>query len=48
VINDKQVLVARYLYDPYGNQLASSGPMADVNLYRFSSKELRAASGLYY
>jgi RHS repeat-associated protein len=48
LINDKQVVVAKYLYDPYGNALASSGPMADVNLYRFSSKEVHAPSGLYY
>jgi YD repeat-containing protein len=32
-------VVARYLYDPYGNLLAKSGAMADVNKYRFSSKE---------
>ena len=41
-------VVARYLYDPYGNLLAKSGAMADVNKYRFSSKEVHPNSGLYY
>jgi RHS repeat-associated protein len=41
-------VVARYLYDPFGNLLAKSGPMADVNRYRFSSKEVHSNSGLYY
>src|SRR5207249_4625025 len=35
-------------YDSFGNTLSMSGPMADANLYRFSSKELHAASGLIY
>jgi RHS repeat-associated protein len=39
---------ARYLYDPFGNLLAKSGPLADVNTRRFSSKEYHAQSGLYY
>jgi RHS repeat-associated protein len=39
---------AHYLYDPYGNLLAASGPLADANLYRASSKELHAYSGLVY
>jgi len=34
-----------YLYDPYGNILSQSGPLADLNLYRFSSKEFHVASG---
>jgi RHS repeat-associated protein len=42
------MLVAKYLYDPYGNTLAKWGLMADVNNYRFSSKEWNANSGLYY
>jgi RHS repeat-associated protein len=41
-------VVARYLYDPFGNLLAKSGAMADVNKYRFSSKEVHPNSGLYY
>jgi RHS repeat-associated protein len=42
------VLVGKYLYDPYGNILSRSGPLADANLYRFSSKEFHVASGLVY
>jgi RHS repeat-associated protein len=48
MVNSSQVVVARYLYDPFGNLLASSGGMADINLYRFSSKEAHENSGLYY
>jgi RHS repeat-associated protein len=48
LINTNQVVVARYLYDPFGNLLASSGGMADINLYRFSSKEAHENSGLVY
>ena len=40
--------MAHYLYDPYGNILSQSGPLADANLYRFSSKEFHVASGLVY
>ena len=42
------VLVAKYLYDPYGNILGQWGPLAEANNYRFSSKEFHANSGLYY
>jgi RHS repeat-associated protein len=45
---DKATVVARYLYDPFGNLLAKAGPLADANLYRFASKKLHANSGLYY
>jgi RHS repeat-associated protein len=48
LLNATQVLVAKYLYDSYGNIISSSGPLADVNLYRFSSKEIHAVSGLVY
>ncbi len=41
-------VVARYSYDPYGNLLGMSGPLAGVNTYRFSSKEWHANAGLYY
>ena len=47
MLNTNQVVSARYLYDPYGNILASSGGMADVNVYRFSSQEFHEKSGLY-
>ncbi len=43
-----QVLVAKYLYDSYGNLLAESGPLAGANKYRFSSKEWDSPAGLYY
>jgi RHS repeat-associated protein len=43
-----QVVVARYLYDPFGSLLSQSGPLADANLYRFSSKEWHQNSGLVY
>ncbi len=48
LISSAQFLVAKYLYDPYGNILSESGPLADANLYRFSSKELHGNSGLIY
>jgi len=48
LIDSNQRVAARYLYDPFGNTLSASGPAADLNLYRFSSKELHAASGLVY
>jgi RHS repeat-associated protein len=48
LINANQVIVAHYLYDPYGNILSQRGPLADANLYRFSSKEIHVASGLLY
>jgi RHS repeat-associated protein len=48
LINSLQNVVAKYLYDPFGNILSVSGPLADVNLYRFSSKEYHVASGLVY
>ncbi len=48
LVDASQLIVARYLYDPYGSLLAASGPLADKNLYRFSSKEAHVNSGLIY
>ena len=48
LINANQALVAKYLYDPYGNILSQSGSLAGVNLYLFSSTEFHANSGLLY
>ncbi len=48
LMDTNQVLVAKYLYDPYGNLLAESGPLAGGNKYRFSSKEWDSQAGLYY
>src|SRR5207244_936598 len=47
-INYLQLAVAKYLYDPFGNSISALGPWADLNLYRFSSKELHSGSSLYY
>ena len=46
MINSQQIIVAKYLYDPFGNILSKSGPLADVNTYRFSSQEYHQNSGL--
>jgi RHS repeat-associated protein len=41
-------LLAKYLYDSFGNTLGMWGPLAETNTYRFSSKEVDLTSGLYY
>ena len=38
LIASSQMIVAKYLYDSFGNTLAKCGLLADVNNYRFSSK----------
>jgi RHS repeat-associated protein len=48
LLDARQAVVARYAYDPFGNLLGLSGPMAEANPYRFSSKEFHANSGTYY
>jgi RHS repeat-associated protein len=48
MVNGSGSLVAKYLYDSFGNLIAKSGSLADANTYRFSSKELDVRSGLYY
>jgi RHS repeat-associated protein len=48
LINAFQQLAAKYLYDTYGNTLATYGSLATANRYRFSSKEWNENSGLYY
>jgi RHS repeat-associated protein len=48
MINNLQLIVAKYLYDPFGNTLSLSGPLATANTYRFSSKEWNDNAGLYY
>ena len=48
MINALGISMARYEYDPYGNIVAMSGPLADANVYRFSSKEFHDASQLYH
>ena len=48
LINSKLwAIVAKYLYDPFGNVLSQSVyPLADANLYRFSSKGIPCAIGI--
>jgi RHS repeat-associated protein len=41
-------MVAKYKYDPYGRTITATGPLAAANLYRFSSKEINPATGMYY
>jgi len=48
LIYPNQQLAAKYLYDPFGSTLAMSGPLMNLNKYRFSSKEWCDNSGLYY
>ena len=48
MVNTNGQALARYSYDPYGNLLSISGPLAAANLYRFSSKEYHVNSGLVY
>jgi RHS repeat-associated protein len=48
LLDAQNAVVARYQYDPFGNLLGLAGPLAEANLYRFSSKEFHANSGLYY
>ena len=48
LINSSGVRQASYLYDPFGNLLAMSGPLAAPNHYRFSTKEVDPLSGDYY
>ena len=48
MVNSSQSMVASYRYDPFGNTISSSGALASANVYRFSSKELIGALGLYY
>ena len=46
LVNSAQAVVAKYLYDAFGNTLSLSGPLAFANLYRFSSKETHPEFGL--
>ena len=46
LIATNQTVAARYWFDPFGRVLASSGTLADANLYRFSSQEAHPPSDL--
>ncbi len=48
MVDEQNRAVARYIYDPFGNLASSQGPLAEDNLYRFSSKEFHPPSGLVY
>jgi RHS repeat-associated protein len=48
LIDSSQGIVAKYLYDAFGNMLSKSGLLANANTYRFSSKEWHSNSGLIY
>ncbi len=48
LINNLQLVVAKYIYDPFGNTLSMYGSLADANLYRFSSKEWNVSLGLHH
>jgi len=48
LVDTNQTLSASYRYDPFGNTISQSGVLADANVYRFSSKEIHASSGMYY
>ena len=48
LLNSSNAIVAKYLYDSFGNVLSAFGSLAAANLYRFSSKEAHINSGLNY
>jgi RHS repeat-associated protein len=48
MLNSSQSMVASYRYDPFGSTISSTGSLASANVYRFSSKEIHANSGMYY
>jgi len=48
LLDTNQAVGAQYVYGPFGDTLAATGPIADANLSRFSSKEAHIPSGLSY
>jgi len=42
------VSVAHYEYDPYGNTTVKTGPLADINPFRFYTKYIDDSTGLIY
>jgi RHS repeat-associated protein len=48
LINPSQYIVAKYLYDAFGNTISKFGLLADANRYRSSSKEWNPNPGMYY
>ncbi|HEV2691660.1 MAG TPA: RHS repeat-associated core domain-containing protein [Verrucomicrobiae bacterium] len=45
LVNNTGAILAKYLYDPYGNTLGAWGMLADANNYRFSSMETYDPAG---
>jgi RHS repeat-associated protein len=48
LVGTNGAVVARYAYDPFGNTTLATGGKAQINRYRFSSKEHHDRSGLVY
>jgi RHS repeat-associated protein len=48
LMDGNENIVARYLYGPFGKLLGQWGSMANINTYRFSSKEWNNNASLYY
>jgi RHS repeat-associated protein len=48
LVSDTGAPLARYRYSPFGERLESTGPLADLNPYQFSSKPREAVGGVYY
>jgi RHS repeat-associated protein len=48
LVSGTGTMMAKYLYDSYGNTLGTWGTLAAANTYRYSSKEVDLNSGLYY
>jgi len=48
LVDESATIAAHYEYDPFGNTINSHGLLAVDNPYRFSTKYLDAATGLYY
>ncbi len=48
VVDTNGVVVAYYQYDPFGRTVAASGEYAVANPWRFSTKQIEEAWGLYY
>jgi len=48
LIGTNGAILALYAYDPFGDTLAQSGPLASENPFKFSTKYWDFESGLYY
>jgi RHS repeat-associated protein len=40
LVSNSQAMAAQYKYDPFGNIISKNGPAANLNTYRFSSKQV--------